>query len=845
MSAIAPALFSGFVIARLRPELAAWLRAQYMADANFGVPAFRHLTDVWRTQPPAVAVSPTAVQGQAEQLHNALATVPSPSAVAPALIRSTIAREDHIPLGAYQPVRSLIAYFRFDVRGLGPGAANAFVTQLQSLNALFDYVRREPGLSPPARVQWEDDVEPGGGIDASWQYHTEPETVLGGRTVKGINCNSPQVWESEYDGSGVGFVDIELGWQLDHPDLPAPLKNGGAARTPFYNDSDPMTEYHGTSALGIVVGADNTQGIVGIAPRADFVGVASYAKVSPPTDPADITNAVLESLNRMQVGDVLLLEIQTTGGGAFPGASTNLPVEVVDLWFDAIRLAVGSGMVVIEPAGNGHDVNGSVKGWDLDTVFSVGSGRSLNRDTWTSQTTHDLDSGAIVVSACYSDLRLNGKLDRVQQCNYGSRVDCYAWGEDVYTTLNGSTYGVFGETSAASAIIAGAAILVQQMWRKRLGTSASSADIRALLSTYGTEVVGEKGVQPDLGLVASNLGGSPDVFVRDRPSDDGAVPGAFTSQSPDIIVRNAPVANPAAVFGEGSGTENTMPASDDIVADATNYVYVRMRNRNAADATNVVARVYWAEAGTLIVPTDWNFIGESAPITVPAAPVGQTYGPLSVTDPPIEWTPASGAVPPQMPAAHGCFIALLSCAADPAPPAIVANAGPGGAPTSWNDFLNFIGNNNNAAWRNFNVLDVSAAGEGEFRTAAAEFSINGPPRGVRFDFQVLRQLPKGARVQLRLDERLAALFGGARERADRHEKERAVSLTMDHNDRFAVTGVRLEARARYRCSIRIVLHGGIEPQPVLWALRQMYRGKEVGRVTFAVDKGSWQRALRR
>ena len=45
----------------------------------------------------------------------------------------------------------------------------------------------------------------------------------------------------------------------------------------------------------------------------------------------------------MDVGDVLLLEVQRS----------YLPTEVDDADFDAIRLAVAHGIVVVEAAGNG------------------------------------------------------------------------------------------------------------------------------------------------------------------------------------------------------------------------------------------------------------------------------------------------------------------------------------------------------------------------------------------------------------------------------------------------------------------------------------------------------------
>jgi hypothetical protein len=51
----------------------------------------------------------------------------------------------------------------------------------------------------------------------------------------------------------------------------------------------------------------------------------------------------------MRVGDVLLLEAQTT----YPTAADRVPVEVEDLVFEAIRATVARGVVVVEAGGNG------------------------------------------------------------------------------------------------------------------------------------------------------------------------------------------------------------------------------------------------------------------------------------------------------------------------------------------------------------------------------------------------------------------------------------------------------------------------------------------------------------
>jgi hypothetical protein len=73
---------------------------------------------------------------------------------------------------------------------------------------------------------------------------------------------------------------------------------------------------------------------------------------------------------------------------------------------------------------------------------------------------------------------------------FGSRIDCYAWGEDIDTTGDGYTgtsttayTSGFGGTSGASPIVAGAALLVQS-WRKSAhGMIYAPVFVREMLSS--------------------------------------------------------------------------------------------------------------------------------------------------------------------------------------------------------------------------------------------------------------------------------------------------------------------------------------------------------------------------
>jgi hypothetical protein len=103
---------------------------------------------------------------------------------------------------------------------------------------------------------------------------------------------------------------------------------------------------------------------------------------------------------------------------------------------------------------------------------------------------------------------------KIPYANYGNRVDCYAWGENVITAGNypgssgiaNNTYTAkFCGTSAASAIITGAAIALQSISEYKLSEKIGPLQMRAILSDPRNGTTSEKGhltdkigVMPDL-----------------------------------------------------------------------------------------------------------------------------------------------------------------------------------------------------------------------------------------------------------------------------------------------------------------------------------------------------------
>jgi hypothetical protein len=258
------------------------------------------------------------------------------------------------------------------------------------------------------------------------------------------------------DGTGVGFVDLERGWTLDHEDL-------AAANISVISGLNQDYTGHGTAVLGEVLGVDNYLGIVGIAPAVTARVVSQWRTASDYQTAA----AILSAVGAMRAGDVLLLEAQTT----YSTVSGYLPVEVEEAVYDAIRAATDAGIIVVEAGGNG--------GIDLDTFQDTNGRQILNRGSADFR-----DSGAILVGAGGA-FAPHGRLSF---SNFGSRIDCYAWGEDIQTTGDGWTGNArnsytaqFGGTSGATPIVTGAAILLQS-WARAQQQAYVPKDIRALLA---------------------------------------------------------------------------------------------------------------------------------------------------------------------------------------------------------------------------------------------------------------------------------------------------------------------------------------------------------------------------
>ena len=690
------------------------------------------------------------------------------------------AMQTHLP-----PLHSLSSYWRIDVRE----QAERMDDILKRLNGLYEieYAYREFAVTDPLVNAADDtyasdqdylDAAPTG-VDARWAW-LQPDS----------------------EGAGVGIIDLEQGWFPNHEDLV------GKSPTLIYGDNrDGVGTYkgnHGTAVLGEIVGIDNSLGVVGIAPGVTSVRMVSHFDAGTNTA-LHVADAILAAIPNMNVGDILLLEVQRSFK----------PTEIDDVDFDAVRLASALGIIVIEAAGNGNT--------DLDAYTDASGDNVLNR------TSADFrESGAIMVGACESAL----PHDRWSSSNFGSRIDCFGWGENVVTCGYGDldngggdddrTYtDTFGGTSGASPMIVGCAAILQGKYETSTGTRLSPGQMRVLLGNpitgtpQGPGRAGNIGVMPDLrDIIQNTLDLTPDVYLRDNLSDSGAIPSSGSiSASPDIIVRPAMEANPTAAFGQGSGTENSATLGYEAEAGQDNYIYIRAKNRGSSDANGMTCTLYWSEVATLVTPDMWHLIGTTAPLNCPQ---GDT---LVVSDA-LTWSqtdiPATG---------HYCFVGMLDHPQDEAPPL------PGGTPINWDDFRGFIRNNNNVTWRNFNVVDAIPDPSGD--PAMLPFLVTGAPDRARiFDLEIIQRLPRGAEVWMEMPLNLAQKLNGRLWKIEIDRKRQNARVRLPSQPVLDLYRIKLPMAARFKCRFMVKGAKGMEKGGHSIAIRQLYRCEEVGRVTW-------------
>lgn len=295
------------------------------------------------------------------------------------------------------------------------------------------------------------------------------------------------------DGEKQKLADVEWGWNLDHEDLVG-IK---FIRRGMENYEDVA---HGTKVLGVIAARDNNKHCVGITPKLETVVTSGQWEYN---DDFVSAEAVLDAICELDEGDVLLLEAQTEMFG-----HPNIPLEAEPAVFKLVQLATDFGIIVIAAAGNGAVDLDKVKDEKQKSVFNL-----TLQNSWK-------DSGAIIVGSAWPYINIDNELEwyRLGNSCFGGRIDCFACG-DAVVTLSSDYWGEkrdkwsksFSATSAASAIVAGAALSIQGILEKQSQPKLSPQKMRSLLSDSQFNTKSKKypndliGVMPDLSEIIKRL----------------------------------------------------------------------------------------------------------------------------------------------------------------------------------------------------------------------------------------------------------------------------------------------------------------------------------------------------
>lgn len=613
---------------------------------------------------------------------------------------------------------------------------------------------------------------------------------------EGIDATCAQVSTVGGDGSaGVKFIDIERGWNLDHDQLSGISLSRGTIQDDFVN--------HGTNVLGVVCARD-IQGSTmhGIVPKlaADCVHVVSTYDGGATENIASAINFATDNLS---FGDVMLIERQVSGKNTADWAP-----EYAGTVFQAIRLATALGITVVEPAGNGNSDLGKTE-----------------------------DSGAIIVAAAtMSVANQQTQYTKRSDSNYGARVNCFAWGEGVspLSTQTSTQTTCFTGTSAAAAIVAGAALSAQGAYVKKYSRRLNPRQLRWLLSDPSTSGYGFDpntdntrsqsglpiGVMPNLKAIIQNkFSQLPDVYMRDYVDDNGDPHSAPMAMSPDIIVRQS--------MADTSKWTEDYPGNDNVQLGKDHYVYLRVKNRGDKKATAVSVTVFWVSSSVYLNPKDWTEIGTTLTFDVEVNQI--------VVAPLIVWSKSKL---PQA-AGHYCLVASVGTELDAAPQPE--------AFTGYPDFLRFIEQNNNVAYHNFEVVPNSSgltAGGGSGLVRLPVQIVGAADAKRPFKVEVEANMPPGSKLMVEAKRESADALGLQLPMSPDPDEEGKVQIPIESHGSHLLAEVVLEQDAHVPVSLLVNIPAEQREKESRISVRQVWEDKEVGRMTWLlVSEDDYKRRL--
>lgn len=486
--------------------------------------------------------------------------------------------------------------------------------------------------------------------------------------VSGMDIKACNAWGIT-EGANVTVAVLDTGIELSHPDLKDNIHH---LSYDTESNSSPSRVFgdHGTHCAGIVGAVrNNNLGVAGVAPKSKLMSISNSLAGSPNS--------------RIKRADGLNWAWQNGADVITNSWGSAVKYQVID---DAIENALsygrnGKGCIVVFSSGNNngevlYPANSNPK------IFCVGS--VTNRGL------------------------------RSSFSNFGTTLDITAPGSGINSTVLNGGYDFKNGTSMAAPHVAGVAALVLSV-----APNLTELEVRDIIESTAKKVNdnvynyyhtigrnnGKWNDKMGYGLVnafdavlKAKALTKLDLHVRNSIVDTGAEPDAFSAvtdiyQSPDIWVR---------VKDDGQ-LNHQNPEYHPL---NKNFVYVRVRNiSNTVSTEKDSVRLHWAKASTaLTFPKHWD--GSFRINNVPMGGIISTQ-PIPILHPGAEtivrftWSVPNPSNYQQITPGgnepwHFCLLARI---------------------LSDNDVMTFVEttdlasnvrNNNNIAWKNLSVVDVSA-----------------------------------------------------------------------------------------------------------------------------------------
>jgi subtilisin len=266
---------------------------------------------------------------------------------------------------------------------------------------------------------------------------------------------------SHFTGRGVKVAVLDTGVDYTHPDLSPNYRDG----YDFINDdSDPMDDNgHGTHVAGIIAGAKNGEGILGVAPEAEIYAL----KVSDSRGKGSFSG-LIKGIDWAIENDMDIVTMSITGTGG-----TKALQKAVQVAYDEY------GILLVAAVGNGG-------------------------------------SGEVLYPAAYEEVIGVGSVtedgEKSSFSRTGEEVELVAPGSDIKSTAIDGNYKVSSGTSMATPFVTGAAALLlgtdERTWENSGIVDGdgiwTNNEVRSVLRYTATDL-GDEGVDEEFGYGLLNL----------------------------------------------------------------------------------------------------------------------------------------------------------------------------------------------------------------------------------------------------------------------------------------------------------------------------------------------------